>query len=187
MIMVGSRAAFLSGHLPEWRSGQMKDWDFYGTAEDVQRMRRYLSERCGFYEEAVDRLGGTHFLDGKDLAISFLVWDAVADAIAAAPDGFPAEALGQPVTAIGPYTQLALKLGYLRCGGFHGDKNVRDVQHWLSTLNPQGWRPAHDDVLSSMWHRAEEIFPVEASSFSGSEEERRLFEFLAQLDDRKDA
>lgn len=158
MIMVGSRAAFLSGHLPEWRAGQMKDWDFYGDAADVQRMRDYLSDRCGFYEEATDRLGGTHFLDGKDLVISFLAWDRVADAVLQAPDNFPAEALGQPVTAIGPYTQLALKMGYLRYDNFHSEKNDRDVAYWLSTLPIEGWTKAHDQVLEAMWTRADEIF-----------------------------
>lgn len=177
MIMVGSRAAVLSGDLPDWRAGAMKDWDFYGSGQDVDRMRAYLAAR-GSFEEASDRLGGTHFLDGKDLAISFLAWDEVAEAITEAPDLFPAEALGQPVTAIGPYTQLALKLGYLRCAGPHADKNELDVQHWLSTLDPGGWTAVHDAILNAMWRRAEEIFQIAPSSFSGSPEEARLTLFL---------
>ncbi len=178
MIMVGSRAAALSGHLPDWRDGKMRDWDFYGRADDVGRMRSYLSERCGFYEEASDRLGGTHFLDGKDLVISFLAWDDVADALAAAPDSFHAEALGQSVVAIGPFAQLALKLGYLRCAGFHGQKNDDDVKYWLSSLHPEGWRPAHDLIFSTMWGRAEEIFQVAPSPIEGSAEEAMLAAFL---------
>lgn len=180
MIMTGSRAASLSGCLPTWRQGEMCDWDFYGSAEDVARMRTYLADRCGFYEEAGDRLGGTHFLDGKGLRVSFLAWDAVADALCDAPDSFPAEALGQAVTAIGPYAQLALKMGYLRCGGFHGVKNERDVEHWLATLSPEGWTPSHDVILSAMWLRAEEIFGVTATSLERSAEAARLTRFLSR-------
>ncbi|WP_338577207.1 hypothetical protein V8J38_16330 [Brevundimonas olei] len=156
----------------------MDDWDFYGDAEDVQRMRAYLAERCGAYEEATDRLGGVHFLDGKGLRISFLAWGAVADALTVAPDGFAAETLGQTVTAIGPYAQLALKLGYLRCAGFHADKNERDVSHWLNTLSPEGWAPAHDAVFRRMWTRAEEIFRTPPSDIEASAEMSRLNRFL---------
>lgn len=156
----------------------MDDWDFYGDAEVVQRMRAYLAEHCGAYEEANDRLGGVHFLDGKGLRISFLAWGAVADALAVAPDGFAAEALGQTVTAIGPYAQLALKLGYLRCAGFHADKNERDVAHWLDTLAPEGWAPAHDAVFRRMWTRAEEIFRTPPSDIEASAEMARLNRFL---------
>ena len=178
MILIGSRAAALGGCLPTWRCGEMDDWDFYGDAGDVERMRAYLAERCGAYEEATDRLGGVHFLDGKGLRISFLAWGAVADALTVAPDGFRAEALGRAVTAIGPYAQLALKLGYLRCAGFHADKNERDVSHWLDTLAPDGWTPAHDAVFRRMWTRAEEIFRTPPSDIEASAEMARLNCFL---------
>lgn len=178
MILIGSRAADLSGCLPTWRGGKMDDWDFYGDAADVERMRAYLAERCGAYEEATDRLGGVHFLDGKGLRISFLAWDAVADALTVAPDAFPAEALGQAVTAIGPYVQLALKLGYLRCAGFHAEKNERDVAYWLDALSPEGWTPAHDAVFRRMWIRAEEIFRTPPSDIKASAEMERLNRFF---------
>ena len=155
----------------------MQDWDFYGHAADVERMRSYLAERCGTYEEKGDRLGGTHFL-AKGLAISFLAWDEVATALTSAPDSFAADALGQAVTAIGPYAQLALKLGYLRCAGFHADKNERDVAHWLGTLSPEGWTQAHHVIFRRMWVRAEEIFRTPPSPIEASAEMARLNRFL---------
>lgn len=159
----------------------MKDWDFYGGAEDVEWMRSYLKERCGSYEEASDRLGGTHFLDGRDLAISFLAWDAVADAILATPDCFEASAFGRPATAIGPYTQLALKLGYLRCVGYHGRKNSDDVSYWLENLEPSGWTPEHDTLFSTMWTRAERIFNIPKTSLQTSNEWRELNRWTSLL------
>ncbi len=179
MILTGSRAAYLSGRLPTWRAGAMCDWDFYGRAEDVERMRAYLRDRCGAYEEADDRIGSVHFLDGKGLRVSIMAWGPVADALAAAPDCFPACALDQDVTAIGPQTQLALKLGYLRAGGFHADKNGRDVDHWLRTLPPVDWTPAHDAVLHAMWRRAEEIFKLPAAPIEASVEMARLHLYLS--------
>lgn len=151
----------------------MWDWDFYARPEELPAVRAAL-EHC---DSRTDRVGTTHFLDGKGLRVSVMAWCDVADALLAAPDTSSGEALGLDVAVIGPCAQLALKLGYVRASVAHADKNWRDVRHWLASLPPGSWSSDHDLIFRRMWTRAEDLFGLAPSDPSTSREQALLLAF----------
>lgn len=178
LILVGSRAANISGHLPAWRNGQMDDHDFYGTAEDMEYMKEWMRNTFDNPEWLVDRRGCTHYVDRRDLCICIMKDDGLPALLLEAPDTFKGSILGHDTWVIGPYAQMAIKLGYFNRCSIHEDKNTKDLQYWLSTLDPAGWSSSHMDILLQMRANSFTLFQKDFEPFEGSVEEALLTKFI---------
>lgn len=178
LILVGSRAANISGHLPSWRNGEMDDYDFYGSSEDMQNMKDWMISTFENPEWLVDKRGCMHYVDRRELCICIMKDDGLPALLTSAPDTFTGSILSRDCLVIGPYSQMAIKLGYFSRCGFHFEKNKKDLSFWLETLDPQGWYDNHMEVLLKMRENSFALFEREFEPFGGSEEEFLLAEFI---------
>jgi hypothetical protein len=148
VILVGSRAAHLGGHLPDWRGGLMRDWDIHARRHDIELWAHH---------NPLAKRRGDGFITPCGAVVDFFEWDETSEALALTPLA-PVSALGTPMVAIGMQAQVALKSAYINAAEHHHGKNSRDLTHWLLRSNPHDWSGAHEAVFQTMVQRAERLF-----------------------------
>lgn len=155
----------------------MDDYDFYGSQSDMEYFKNWMGEKYANPEWLTDKEGNTHYVNRLGLSISIMKHGKLSDLFLEAPDTVQSSILGHDTKVIGPYTQLAIKLGYFTRSDFHKEKNANDVEYWLNVLDPENWCPIHRDILICMRERSFKLFNKEPSPYAGSEEEALLNRF----------
>lgn len=148
MILVGSQAAKLRGHLPEWRNGYTDDHDIYAPKDTADEWIDGL-----LYDQRVSELSDAYFGFGailnKSQVISVVYPDIVYEAYLKTSDLLEVSHLGTNFFAISEASQLAVKLGYLTYN--REEKMFKDIDFWYNNLYMSGgFGPEHLAVYEAM-------------------------------------
>jgi len=148
VIVTGSYAAWLQGHLPPWRNGKTGDIDLVGTPEE---MAQVIAITEPLRVQAAPSPGRFWLLSDRQPRIEFETAPLpVFEALRALPDHVAGKAFGLDVELISPTTQYVLK----RCARHffpHMEKHERDIAHFrpmaqLTLLHIELFRLARDDA-----------------------------------------
>lgn len=154
IILTGSRAANLTGCLPDWRKGRMDDHDFYADETSARHIVEQIKSAHSYTEAAFDGAGGIIIAD-KSVRVSVVYPDEVYESLCRLDDNLRVTHLGIDCLAISEKTQLALKMGYIDRCKYHKAKNLNDIEFWSSRVSLD---IQHFCVMAKMIEKAKRIF-----------------------------